>query len=195
MHTYISNETNRSGKDPVDIYVSFKTILVSGLTNTRSIYPIPLPSAWMLPTHPVSGLRRIGVGCGASAQRTAHIPPPVRALFFSKFAISGHLTPSVHNLSIFLFTCLIWSKNGIFGRASPFRLFGQFLRLRMPAPKEHPGSRPVIIRATPALRGIYLYALSKRAIPNDGCKNLGWHIKTIFGIPFPVNSPLSISVR
>lgn len=145
MHTYISNETNKSGKGPVDIFfylflfdsspffgcffcneflyghifiairkrINFitafcsqifmdclngyaqiifnpvflfahiKTILVSGLTNTRSIYPIPLPSAWMLPGHLAYEWKNTSFVGGEVLRHNAHTLRPALELFLS----------------------------------------------------------------------------------------------------------------
>ena len=108
-------------------------------------------------------------------------------VIFSKFSICGHFVPSWYNLSIFLFACLYGLLFGLCGDgrfSGPstlgFRVQDFPNRIRDGfgtgvAPKEHPGSGPVILFARPATRGINRYVFSERTRAGYGRKNLGRH--------------------
>ena len=97
------------------------------------------------------------------------------------------------NLSSFLFRSAIRAIIHL-SRPPPFSLYF-YLGNRMSAPKECPCSYSVIFRAISTFLRINLNSFSKRAIFNDSCKNLRWHIKTIYQTLHSVNYPLSTSNR
>ena len=109
-------------------------------------------------------------------------------VIFSKFWICGHFGVSIRDLSFFWFRSFYGRFCGLSGRASSFALFLSlfgddpgglsflFLFGRVVAPKERPGSGPVIERTQAAQMVVNVVFVTEWATAGNGRENLRRHI-------------------